>query len=323
MSRKKADAKKFVSGFVSILGRPNAGKSTLLNTLLGAKLAIVSDKPQTTRTLVQGVWTTDSAQVVFLDTPGIHEADSRFNRWMMESVAEALKDRDLLLLVVDSTRPASPADERSVELVKKVGAPALAVFNKVDALKPKSLLLPLIDQYRRWHEFEEYLPISALTGEGLDELRAAILKRMPEGPAWFPADHLTDQPERFLAAEIIREKILHVTRQEVPHAVAVLVDEWKDEPRLLRILATIHVERPGQKAIVLGAQGARLKEAATAARLELEAIFGKKVYLELFVKVSKDWRENERFLRELDWRAMRGAEAPPAGENPPASENSG
>lgn len=308
-SRKKTGPKKFVSGFVSILGRPNAGKSTLLNALVGAKLAIVSDRPQTTRTLVQGVWTTDSAQVVFLDTPGIHDADTLYNRWMMESVAEALKDRDLLLLVIDSTRKASPADERTVELIRKAGAPALAVFNKVDAVRPKSLLLPLIDQYRQWHAFEDYLPISALTGEGLDALREAILQRMPEGPAWYPADHLTDQPERFLAAEIIREKILHLTREEVPHSVAVTIDTWEDGPKLLRILATVHVERPGQKAIVLGAQGARLKEAGTAARLELEAVFGRKVYLELFVKVSEKWRENPRFLKELDWRSMRGADS--------------
>jgi GTP-binding protein Era len=304
--------RKFVSGFVSILGRPNAGKSTLLNVLTGAKLAIVSDKPQTTRTLVQGVWTTDSSQVVFLDTPGIHEAETRLNKWMMDAVLEALQERDLLLFVIDSTRPVTPADERSVELIRKTGTPALAVFNKIDALKSKALLLPLIDQYRRWHEFADYLPVSALTGEGLGELRAAIVSRLPEGPAWFPPDHLTDQPERFLAAEIIREKVLHLTRQEVPHSVAVLVDEWKEEPRLLRILATIHVERPGQKAIVLGARGTRIKEIGTAARLELEAIFGRKVYLELFVKVSEKWRENERFLRELDWRSMRGAGTEPA-----------
>jgi GTP-binding protein Era len=303
--------RKFVSGFVSILGRPNAGKSTLLNVLTGAKLAIVSDKPQTTRTLVQGVWTTDSSQAVFLDTPGIHEAETRFNKWMMDAVLEALRERDLLLLVIDSTRPLSPADERSVELIRKARTPAIAVFNKTDAVKTKPLLLPLMDQYSRWHEFEEYLPVSALTGDGLDELRAAIVARLPEGPAWFPPDHLTDQPERFLAAEIIREKVLHLTRQEVPHSVAVLIDEWKEEPRLLRILATIHVERPGQKAIVLGARGARIKEIGTAARLELEAIFGRKVYLELFVKVSENWRENERFLRELDWRSMRGAGAEP------------
>lgn len=306
----RARRRKFVSGFVSILGRPNAGKSTLLNALVGSKLAIVSDKPQTTRTLVQGVWTSESSQVVFLDTPGIHDAETRFNRWMMDSVLEALKERDLLLLVIDSTRAPSPADEQSVELIRKAKAPAIAVFNKIDAVKPKPLLLPLIDQYSRWHDFEEYLPVSALTGDGLGELRTAILSRLPEGPAWFPPDHLTDQPERFLAAEVIREKVLHLTRQEVPHSVAVLIDEWREEPRLLRILATIHVERPGQKGIVIGAQGARLKEIGSSARLELEAIFGRKVYLELFVKVSENWRENERFLRELDWRSMRGADLP-------------
>lgn len=308
--RSRTRKAKFVSGFVSILGRPNAGKSTLLNALAGAKLAIVASRPQTTRTLIQGVWTSEEAQVVFLDTPGIHDARTKFNRWMMESVAEALKERDLLLFVIDATRAPEPEDEQAVELVRQAGAPAFAVFNKVDALGRKSALLPLLDRYRQWHAFAGYFPVSALSGEGVDELRAAVAARMPAGPRWFPPGHLTDQPERFLAAEIIREKLLHRTRQEVPHAMAVLVDEWKEDGRLVRIAATIHVERPGQKAIVVGAGGARLKEAGSEARLELEAILGRRVFLSLFVKVTPDWRENERFLKELDWRSMRGAEAP-------------
>jgi GTP-binding protein Era len=298
---------KHLSGFVSILGRPNAGKSTLLNALLGTKLAIVADKPQTTRTRIQGVWTTPGAQVVFVDTPGIHQAQSVFNQRMMKTIAEALDAPDLLLLVIDSTRPpGGPDDEAALDLVKRSQAPTLAVFNKVDALERKDALLPLIDHYRRLHDFAAFVPISAKTGDGLDGLRAEILARLPEGPAYFPGDYLTDQPERFLAAEIIREKALLLTRQEVPHAVAVVVEEWKEEGRLLRISAAIHVERPGQKAILLGAKGARLKQIGTQARLDLEAMLGRKVFLSLFVKVSEKWRENPAFLNELDWRNWEG-----------------
>lgn len=304
---RKTAAKKFVSGFVSILGRPNSGKSTLLNALTGTKLAIVADKPQTTRTTIQGVWTAESSQVVFVDTPGIHAGESLFNRRMMQTIGEALQERDLLLFLIDATARPGALDEEAVELIRGAGAPVFAVVNKIDAVPKKAALLAVIEQYRQWHEFEEFFPVSALTGEGLEELRAAIVKKMPAGPAWFPPDHVTDQPERFLAAEIVREKILAVTRQEVPHAVAVLVDEWKEEGRLTRISMTVHVERAGQKVILVGAKGARLKEIGTAARVELESILGTKVFLTLFVKVSPKWRENERFLKELDWRAMLGA----------------
>ncbi len=310
---------KHVSGFVSILGRPNAGKSTLLNALTGVKLAIVADKPQTTRTTIQGVWTVPSAQVVFVDTPGIHDADSLFNRRMMQSISEALHERDLLLFLIDSTRAPGPEDEKAVALVKTAAAPAFAIFNKIDALDHKRGLLPIMDRYRQWYEFDEYFPISALTGEGIEELRQSILKRMPAGPAWFPTDRITDQPERFLAGEIIREKILAATRQEVPHSVAVLIDEWKEEGRLIRISATIHVERPGQKVIVLGAKGARMKAIATEARVELESILSHRVFLTLFVKVSPNWRENEQFLKELDWRAMLGSAEPESDEDSPVT----
>lgn len=311
---RRSPAKKFVSGFVSILGRPNSGKSTLLNALTGTKLAIVADKPQTTRTTIQGVWTTGTSQVVFVDTPGIHAGESLFNRRMMQTVGEALKERDLLLFLIDATQKPGALDEQAVELIRNAGAPVFAVVNKIDAVEKKALLLAVIDQYRQWYAFEEFFPVSALTGEGLEELRAAIVKRMPAGPAWFPPDHVTDQPERFLAAEIVREKILAATRQEVPHSVAVLVDEWKEEGRLTRISMTVHVERPGQKVILVGAKGARLKAIGTEARVELESILGTKVFLALFVKVSPKWRENEQFLKELDWRAMLGAAPEAAAE---------
>ena len=297
---------KFVSGFVSLLGRPNAGKSTLLNALVGAKLAIVTSTPQTTRTLVQGVLNLEGAQIVFLDTPGIHRPDSAFNRRMMETVRTALQERDLLVFLVDAVRPFSAEDRSAVELIRPTRTPVLLALNKIDRLRDKSLLLPLIEQYKALHEFADYLPISALTGEGLDELRQAIVSRLPEGPAYFPPDHLTDQPERFLAAELIREKLMQETREEVPHALAVLVDRWEETPKLTRIAATIYVERDGQKGIVIGAGGSLLKRVGTAARLEMEALFGRKIFLELFVKVRPHWRDDPRMLDALDWRSMSG-----------------
>lgn len=298
------------SGFVSLIGRPNTGKSTLLNALAGRKLAIVTDKPQTTRTTIQAVWTTPGAQVVFVDTPGVHESGTLINRRMMQTIGEALEERDLLLFLSDCTRPFQGEDEAALALVKRAGCPAFAVMNKIDLLPSKTALLPLLAHLEQLHPFDELIPVSALTGEGIDELRQAILKRMPAGPAYFPEDFITDQPERFLAAEIVREKILHLTRAEVPHAVAVLVDTWEEEGRLIRIAATIYVERPGQKTIVLGEKGARLKQAGTEARLELEGLLERRVFLSLFVKVKPGWRENEAFLKELDWRAMLGVEAP-------------
>jgi len=301
-----ASQDRFRSGFVSILGRPNVGKSTLLNTLTRARLAIVSDKPQTTRTLIQGVLTLPQAQIVFLDTPGIHKPDSVFNRRMMESVRTALEERDLLLYLVDATEPVSPAEREAVRLVFETHTPTLLVLNKIDRLRDKSRLLPLIEDYQALGPFAEYIPISALQGDGLDRLQDAILRRLPEGPAYFPPDYVTDQPERFLAAELIREKLLHETRQEVPHAVAVLVDRWEETPELLRIAATIYVEKDGQKAIVIGAGGRMLKKVGTAARQEMEALFGRKIFLELFVKVKPHWRQDARFLAELDWRSMAG-----------------
>jgi GTP-binding protein Era len=224
----------------------------------------------------------------------------------MEAVRTALQERDLLVYVADAVRPFGAEDGEAVEVLRAARAPAVLALNKIDRLRDKSALLPLIEQYKLLHGFADYLPISALTGEGLEELRAAIVERLPEGPEYFPPEHLTDQPERFLAAELIREKVMLETREEVPHAVAVLVDRWEETPRLTRIAATIYVEREGQKGIVIGAGGELLKRAGTAARQEVETLLGRKVFLELFVKVRPHWRENPQMLAALDWRAMAG-----------------
>jgi GTP-binding protein Era len=299
----------FVSGFVSIVGRPNSGKSTLLNALTGMKLAIVAPKPQTTRTTVQGVVNLPNAQIVFLDTPGIHKPDTLLNRRMQEAVRAALNERDLLLLVADATLPFSHEDEEAVRMIAGAKTPTLLALNKIDRLKDKSVLLEQIDRYRSLHEFSAYIPISALTGEGLDVLRQEILRRLPPGPAFFPPDYVTDQPERFLAAELIREKILHHSRQEVPHAVAVAIDQWEESDNLISIHATIYVERDGQKAILIGKGGSMMKKIGTEARLEMEHLLGRKVFLQLFVKVRPHWRQDARFLDALDWHSMAGQEA--------------
>jgi GTP-binding protein Era len=338
------------SGFVAILGRPNAGKSTLLNALTGTKLAIVASIPQTTRTAVQGVVTLKDAQMVFVDTPGIHKSTTLLNKRMMEAVRAAAAGPDVALYLVDALAPFTEEDSQAVDLVKKMEAPVIAVLNKIDQLRDKPRLLALIEQYGALHEFAAYIPISALKGEGLDVLRAEIVKRLPEGPALYPKDYLTDQPERFRAAEILREKILRLTQQEVPHSVAVVIESWEDEreragesagksagkpagksagkragkpagknvapgakivsasaipaPRgaLLRILATIYVERPGQKAILIGAGGASLKKIGTQARMELERLLDRKVFLQTFVKVRANWRQDPEFHGAVDWR---------------------
>ncbi|MGA2211938.1 MAG: GTPase Era [Bryobacteraceae bacterium] len=302
----------FRSGFASLIGRPNAGKSTLLNALIGEKLAIVSDKPQTTRTTIQGVVNLPDAQIVFIDTPGIHKSSTLFNQRMMQTVRTALADRDVLLYVADTSIPFSTEDAEAASVLKDLSTPVFLLANKIDRVQDKRKLLPFIEQFKAVREFDEYIPVSALTGEGLDRVRERIVSSLPEGPAYFPADHLTDQPERFMAAEMIREQILRHTRQEVPHSVAVLIDRWESSPRkgskegLTKIAATIYVERDGQKAIVIGAGGAALKKIGTLARYEIEKIVGHKVFLELFVKVQKGWRENPEFLNAIDWRSMRG-----------------
>lgn len=298
------------AGFVGIAGRPNAGKSTLLNALVGEKLAIVAPQPQTTRTSIQGVLTTADAQIVFIDTPGIHKSDTLFNKRMMETVRAAIGDRDLLLYVADATKPIIDEDEHAVSAVAKSSKPVLAL-NKIDRIDDKRLLLPLIQRWLELFPFIDAVPVSARTGDGLDDLKRVLKHHLPEGPALFPDDYLTDQPLRFLAAEIIRERILRAAREEVPHATAILIDEWKETPLLTRIAATIHVERPGQKIILIGNRGQMLKKIGSDARAELERMLGRKVFLSLFVKVKPNWREDPSFLNAVDWRSMIGSEDTP------------
>lgn len=303
---RETGAPAFRSGFVSIIGRPNAGKSTLLNALVGQKVAIVADKPQTTRTSIQGVLTLPQAQIVFLDTPGIHKADTPLNKRLMAAVRASLDERDLLLFVADATQAFGPEDRRAIDLARRAETPVALVLNKIDLVKEKARLLPLIERYKAAFEFAEYLPVSAAKRQGLDDLVKVIVARLPEGPVYFPEDYVTDQPERFLASELIREKALEATREEVPHSVAVTIDKWEGTPDLTRIFASIHVERPGQKAIVIGAKGATLKRIGTLARREMENLFGVKIYLDLHVRVRPKWRENPAFLNALDWRTMTG-----------------
>jgi GTP-binding protein Era len=290
------------SGFVSLLGRPNSGKSTLLNRLVGSKVAIVADKPQTTRQTIQGVAHRPGAQIILLDSPGIHEPRDALHRRMMREVRQALDARDLLLLLVDATARFEEADERAAELVASAKTPTFLVANKIDRLERKDVLLPLIDRYRSLYRFEEYLPISALRGDGVAELEEVTLARLPEGPEYFPPDFVTDQPLRHLAGELVREKVVQLTRQEIPYATAVAIDQFREGETLIRIAATIYVERNSQKGIIIGSGGQRLKQVGAAARQEMEALFGRKVFLQLHVKVRADWRQSDSFLEALDWR---------------------
>lgn len=297
----------FRSGFVSIIGRPNAGKSTLLNALVGEKVAIVTAKPQTTRTRIQGIVNVrkergrSAGQIVLIDTPGVHRPDSRLNRKMMQEIHAALESRDLIMLIVDAAEKFGPADQHVLDLIKKSGGPAFLLLNKIDKLQ-KDKLLPLMERYSKLHEFQEVIPISAARGEGLSLLLDKIMQALPEGPRYFPEEQYTDQPERFIAAEIIREKVLLKTGKELPYATAVVIEKFEEGEKLVRISAAVYCERDGQKAILIGRGGQKLKEIGTLARLELEALLSKKVFLELFVKVKQGWRESPAFVEELDWR---------------------
>ena len=299
----------FRSGFVSIIGRPNAGKSTLLNALVGEKLAIVTRKPQTTRNRIQGIVNVTqrangpAGQIVLIDTPGVHKPINSLNRRMMKEVYDALEGCDLLLLIVDASAKFGTGDQFVLDIVKKTGQPAFLLLNKIDAVE-KQKLLPLIEQYRALHEFADVIPISALKRDGLDTLLAAVIKALPEGPRYFPKDQITDQPERFLVAELIREQVLLATEQEVPYATTVLIEQYEEGARLTRIAATIYCERDGQKAILIGKQGANLKKIGTAARLQIQSLLNTKVFLELFVKVRAGWRDSRDFVQETDWRTQ-------------------
>jgi GTP-binding protein Era len=299
----------FHSGFVCILGRPNAGKSTLLNALVGERLAIVSPKPQTTRNRILGIVQIPKqkkkagGQIVLIDTPGVHKPDSSLGRKMMSEVREALEGCDLLLLIVDVTRKFSHADESVLEMAKKSGTPVFLLLNKIDLLRnQKDKLLPIIDEYSKLYAFKEIIPLSARKPEGLDLLLKKVIDVLPEGPRYFPEDQVTDQPMRFMVAEIIREQVLTETSEEVPYATTVLVEQFEEGAKLTRIAAAIYCEREGQKRILIGKQAQMLKKIGTAARLQIEKMVGTRVFLELFVKVSPDWRESHSFIEELDWR---------------------
>lgn len=290
------------SGFVTILGRPNVGKSTLLNTLVGSKVSITSPKPQTTRDAIQGVLTRPEGQIVFVDSPGIHLAERELGRRMQREIDRAAQGCHCVLVVVDATRRPDRGDRAAIEKAAALGLPTLLALNKIDRLKDKRELLGLIVEYQGLHDFAEIVPLSALSGEQTDLLVKLLLERLPESPPFYPPEFITDQPERFLAAELIRERILHETNEEVPHATTVAIERWEEHPRLLRIAATVYVERAGQKAIVLGKGGAMMKRIATAARESLEACFERKVFLEIFVKVKPKWRDRPGFMRTLDQR---------------------
>ena len=301
----------FRSGFVSIIGRPNAGKSTLLNALVGEKIAIVTHKPQTTRHRIQGFVNVKGGkgrppgQIVFIDTPGVHKPDSPLGSRMMREVNSALEERDVVLLIVDVMQPFGRGDQFVLDLLKAVEAPVILLLNKIDAI-PKPGLLEIMERYSKLRNFAEIIPISATRSEGLDELIDAVIKRVPEGPRYFEKDQITDQPERVLVGEIIRERVLIETGQEVPYATAVKIENFEAGEKLIRIAAAIYCEREGQKAILIGKRGAMLKRIGTSARKQIERFLGTKVFLELFVKVRENWRSSEAALDELDWRKQLG-----------------
>ena len=289
------------AGYVSIIGRPNAGKSTLLNRIVGEKIAIVSDKPQTTRTRILGTKNYPDAQIAFVDTPGIHRPLHRMNVRMVDAAVESLHEVDTVMLVHDASSKAGSGDEYVSRLLKGVKVPVLLVLNKIDLVE-KARLLPVIDQMRRWYEFSDIVPVSAQTGDGIEHLERVLLEKMPEGEALYPEDFLTDQPERVLVSETVREKVLHNTRDELPFSTAVAVDAFEEPDRpggLLRVYCTILVETESQKPIVIGRAGSMIKKIGTEARKDLESFFQCKVYLDLRVKVKPDWRDDERVLDDL------------------------
>jgi GTP-binding protein Era len=293
--------KAFRSGFVAVVGKPNAGKSTLVNRLVGQKVAIVTSRPQTTRNRILGIVNRPKAQVVLIDTPGIHRATTLLGRQMMAEVNQAVEGIDLLAVMVDASAGLTREDRLAFERARQFRRPVFLLLNKIDRIA-KSALLPLIEACSKELSFAEIIPVSALTGDGIDLALERLIAHLPEGEPYFPKDQVTDQPERFLAAEIVREKAMTSTKQEVPHAISVRIEAFEESQKLVRIGAIISVEREGQKGILIGSGGERLKAIGTAARLELEEILGVKVFLELRVKVDPDWRQDARRVQQLDWR---------------------
>jgi GTP-binding protein Era len=294
-------SEKFRSGFVTLLGRPNVGKSTLINRLVGHKVSIVTSRPQTTRNRIQGIVNRPNAQIVIVDTPGVHRADTALARQMMNEVNHALEGIDILVLMIDASEGLRHEDRLALERAREHRGPLFLLLNKIDRM-PKSALLPLLEACAKEANFTEMIPVSALTDDGISVVLDRLVAHLPEGEALFPTDQFTDQPERFLAGEIVREKAMRATRQEVPQSVAVLVETFDESPKLIGISVVIQVEREGQKAILIGRGGQTLKDIGTAARKELEEILGIKVFLEILVKVQPNWRDDPRRVEQLDWR---------------------
>lgn len=296
------EKKDFKSGFVALIGRPNVGKSTLLNYLVGQKVAIMSPQPQTTRNKISGIYTDDQEQIVFIDTPGIHKPKNKLDDFMDKSSYSALDEVDVVLFMVEP-EPAGKGDQYIAELLKKIKKPVFLVINKIDKVHPDELL-SIIDSYKNLGDFAEIVPISASQGNNVSELIKTIAKYLPEGPQFYDADQLTDRPEYFIVAELIREQVLKLTHEEVPHATAVVVDRMRDhEGGKLQVEATIYVERPGQKGIIIGKKGQMLKQIGIAARQEIEVLLGEKVNLRLWVKVQKNWRSDPAFLKSIGYNA--------------------
>jgi GTPase len=286
------------SGFVSIIGRPNSGKSTLLNRLVGEKVSIVTNKPQTTRHVVKGIVTSDEGQIVFIDTPGVHKPIHRMNEHMMKSVRDSINDADIVGLIVDCAVPYGRGDEFTLDLVKGATTKKFLLLNKIDLI-PKKNVLPIIDRYSKLATFDEVIPMSAKSGENVETFVTQIMKYLPEGPMFYPSEQISDQQERSIASEMIREKVILFTEEELPYSTAVIIDRFEEEKNLNRIYASIFVDRDSQKGIVIGKGGEKLKEIGTAARQDLELFFGRKVFLELHVKVKKGWRDDDDTLRTL------------------------
>jgi len=295
--------KGFKSGFVSIIGRPNAGKSTFLNRVIGQKIAIMSDKPQTTRNKVQGVLTTDKQQIIFIDTPGINEPRHKLGDFMLKVAKNTLREVDAILLMVDSVDRIGKQDRYILEMLKGNETPVFLVMNKIDLIHPDKLL-SVTEAFRQEYDFADVIPISALEGINIDGLLEVLTKHLPEGPQYYPADQVTDHPERFIISELIREKVLHLTHEEIPHSIAVVIEKIKrdEDSDKIRVTATIMVERESQKGMVIGKKGALLKEVGMRARKDIEMLLGSKVFLELWVKVQRDWRNKQVHLRDFGFR---------------------
>ncbi|TCT27012.1 GTP-binding protein Era [Melghiribacillus thermohalophilus] len=293
----------FRSGFIAIIGRPNVGKSTFMNQVIGQKVAIMSDKPQTTRNKIQGVLTKEKAQYVFIDTPGIHKPKHKLGDFMVKSAENTLNEVDLVLFMVDADQGYGAGDQYIMDRLKSVSQPVFLVINKIDQVHPDDLLT-VIDQYRTKMNFSEIIPISAKEGHNIERLLEVMADYLPEGPKYYPDDQVTDHPERFIMGEMIREKVLHLTREEVPHSIAVVIDsvQKREDQDIVDVQATIITERPSQKGIIIGKQGKMLKEIGKRAREDMEALLGSKIYLELWVKVQKDWRNRLTQLREYGYR---------------------